>query len=175
MPLTVGHCVPEDAGELAAVYLATYGHLSRFHATYHRVPLKNLLKTFDDDIRKGIEMQNHPTPTQEVHYLKVTDPETHAIIAFAIWKYLPCGYRVDEDGQAQVKAVLDDGTNEQLLHDFCRMTGDLRSAHPGRHEAHWCTYVRFSITFFPLTKSHTFERESRRFVLHTNTISVMSY
>lgn len=32
---------------------------------------------------------------------------------------------------------LPEGANERLLRDFARMTGELRSQHPGRHEAHW--------------------------------------
>ena len=32
---------------------------------------------------------------------------------------------------------LPEGANEKLLRDFAKMTGELRSQHPGRHEAHW--------------------------------------
>lgn len=37
-----------------------------------------------------------------------------------------------------VMGPLPEGTNEGLIRDFCKMTGELRAEHPGRHEAHWC-------------------------------------
>ena len=32
---------------------------------------------------------------------------------------------------------LPEGTNEELMTEFCRLSGQLRSEHAGRHEAHW--------------------------------------
>ena len=137
MSLNVNHCVLEDTRGLAEAYLATYGPLSRFHATYYRVPEETLLKGFEEDFRKEIESQHQPSATQEVHLLKVNDPSTNEIIAFAIWKYLPHGYRAEEDSDIQVNEQ-PEGTDELLLRHVYGMTGKLRSEHSGRHEAHWC-------------------------------------
>lgn len=137
MSLKVNHCVPEDARELAEVYLATYGVGGRFHATFYRVPDEILLKGFEEDFRKEIELQNQPIANQEAHILKVTDTNTNKIIAFAIWKYLPHGYNADEDTDIQVREQ-PEGTDVPLLRHVYSMTGKLRSEHPGRHEAHWC-------------------------------------
>ncbi len=137
MSLNINRCVPEDARELAEAYLATYRPSPRFHATYHRVPKETLLKMFEEDFRKAIELQDQPIATQEVYYLKVNDPSTNEIIAFAVWKYLPQGYRAEEDSDIQVKDQ-PEGTDEPLLRHAYSGTGKLRSEHPGRHEAHWC-------------------------------------
>ncbi len=137
MSLNVNRCVPEDARELAETYLATYRPGSRFHATYHRVPEETLLKVFEKDFRKEIELQDQPNATQEVHLLKVNDPSTNKMIAFAIWKYLPQGYRAEEDSDIQMNEQ-PEGTDESLLRHVYSMTGKLRSEHSGRHEAHWC-------------------------------------
>ena len=137
MSLKVNHCVPEDARELAEVYLATFRSSSRFHATYHRIPDETLLEVFEEDFRKEIELLDQPTASQETHLLKVNDPSTNDIIAFAIWKYLPQGYRAEEDSDIQINEQ-PEGTDEPLLRRVYRMTGELRSEHSGRHEAHWC-------------------------------------
>ena len=137
MSLNVNHCVPEDARELAETCLATYRSGSRFHATYYRVPEEELLKVSEEKFRKEIELQDQPNATQEVHYLKVNDPSTNQIIAFAIWKYLPQGYRAEEDSDIQISKP-PEGTDEALLRHMYSMTGKLRSEHSGRHEAHWC-------------------------------------
>ena len=137
MALTVECCVPEDARELAEVYLATYRVGSRFHATFYQVPDETLLKAFEENFRKEIELQDQPIANQGAHILKVTDTSTNKIIAFAIWKYLPHGYSAEEDTDIQVKDQ-PEGTNVALLRHVYSMTGKLRSEHPGRHEAHWC-------------------------------------
>ena len=137
MSLKVNRCISEDARELAEVYLATYRVGGRFHATFYRVPDEILLKGFEADFRKEIELQDQPIANQEAHILKVTDTSTNKIIAFAIWKYLPHGYSAEEDTDIQVKDQ-PEGTNVPLLCHVYSMTGKLRSEHPGRHEAHWC-------------------------------------
>ena len=137
MSFNVDRCVPEDARELSEALLETYKPGARFQATYHRVPEETLLKVFEEDFRKEIELQDQPNATPEVHYLKVNDPSTNEIIAFAVWKYLPQGYRVEQDSQIEGQG-LPEGINETLHRHMCRMTGKLRSEHPGRHEAHWC-------------------------------------
>ena len=137
MSLNVSHCVPEDARGLAEAYLASFRPSPRFHATYHLIPDETLLKKFEEDFKKEIGSQNRPNATQEVHLLKVNDPSTSEIIAFAIWKYLPHGYRAEEDSDIQVNEQ-PEGTDVPLLSRVYGTTGKLRSKHPGRHEAHWC-------------------------------------
>lgn len=35
---------------------------------------------------------------------------------------------------------LPEGTNQEVMREFCRMTGEMRGEHAGRHEAHWCEW-----------------------------------
>ena len=136
MSLKLSHCVPEDAPELAEAYIATYKPVSaRYQATYGKVPRDTMLKIWEEDIRKGLECESQPSPTQEAHYLKVTDPSSGEIMAYAIWKYLPQGYRTEDDPQVQAESV--PGANETLMREFCRMIREIRNEHPGRREAHW--------------------------------------
>ena len=72
----------------------------------------------------------------ETHYLKVVDPATNEMIAFAIWLYLPHGYRLEEDPLANGEEV-PEGANVKLVRDFGQMTGKLRVEHEGRKGPHW--------------------------------------
>lgn len=91
---------------------------------------------FREKFAKGMESQAHPATAQQNHYLKVTDPATGELMAFAIWQYLPQGYKMEEDPSAKVTEV-PEGANEVFLRDFAKMTGKLRGEHEGRKEAHW--------------------------------------
>ena len=135
MSLKLDHCVLEDVPELAKAYMATFERMPRYQVTYGKVPPNTMLKIWEADFRKTLESQCQPRPTQEVHCQKVTDSSNGEIMAYAIWQYLPQGYRPEDDSQVQAKLVPD--ANETLQDDFCLMTGQIRSEHPGRLEAHW--------------------------------------
>lgn len=36
---------------------------------------------------------------------------------------------------------LPEGTNVELMSDFCKKVGEMRGEHAGRQEAHWCEYL----------------------------------
>lgn len=97
-----------------------------------------MLEYLENDFREGMTSPKHYQYPQEKHYLKVTDTATNAIAAYGVWIYLPQGYHAEEDDEVIVHP-LPKGSNEDLMREFCRMTGVLRSEHPGRKEAHWCT------------------------------------
>lgn len=150
MSLKLSHCVPEDAPELAKAYVATYQPISpRYQTTYRNSPQETMLKIWEADFLKTIESQNQPSPTQQVHCLKVTDSSNGEIMAYAIWKYLPQGYKPEDDGQVVIKEI-PDGANERLLRDFCKITGEIRSEHPGRREEHWCEWMVFFREYFQI-------------------------
>lgn len=98
-------------------------------------------KTFHD----GMTVQKQYNLPQQKHYLKVTDDATGEIAACGVWVYLPEGYCADDDEEV-VTGPLPTGANEELMRDFCRMTGAMRGEHAGRHEAHWCEWAFLNIS-----------------------------
>jgi len=137
MSLKLSHCVPSDASAFAKSFLDTYECMPRHKATFGAIPRERQLESLTKSFQTGIVSQDHPTVTQENHYLKVTDPVTSELVAFAIWTYLPQGYKLEEDSFVNVKEV-PEGANEALLRDVAGMTGVLRGEHEGRKGPHWC-------------------------------------
>ncbi|KAL8726783.1 MAG: hypothetical protein Q9181_005922 [Wetmoreana brouardii] len=77
---------------------------------------------------------------QSENFLCVVDTTTNTIISYAVWVYLPKGYDASEDPDT-LQPPPPPEANEALICDFARMTGELRSADPGRKEAHWLLAV----------------------------------
>lgn len=136
MSLTLSHCVPSDAQEYASVFLDTYKHSPRHELTFGAIPRERQLEMGTKDFRAGIESQDHPTPSQETHYLKVTDSATNEMVAFAIWLYLPQGYKFEEDSFANPEKV-PEGANEKLMRHIGKEVGRMRGEHEGRRREHW--------------------------------------
>ncbi len=139
MSLKLSYCKPDDAPQLSEITLAAFEVAPRFIVGHGKVPRDVQLKRDEEGYRKSIASQGDPNAAQQKHCLKVTDPTTGDIMAFAIWCWLPNGYKPEEDSQTQVPdAGFPEGTNEAMVRDLWRMTGQLRSEHPGRREEHWC-------------------------------------
>ncbi len=137
MSLLISHCVPSDAPGYAEAFLSTYERMPRHIVTMGSISRERQLAILTASFRTGIQSHDHPTPNKEYHCLRVTDPVTNEIVAFAIWIYWPNGYKMEEDSFANVQEV-PEGANEKLMRDFGRMTGELRGDHEGRKGPHWC-------------------------------------
>ncbi|KAL6718774.1 hypothetical protein ACLMJK_003008 [Lecanora helva] len=138
MALIPTPCTPSDAPACAEAYIAAFSPSPRHKVTYGNIPHSDQIQLFTKKFGKDIELHTLATPTQEKYYLKVVDPTTGELMAFAIWVYLPDGYRAEEDWFANVEEV-PVGANERFLRDFAGMTGWVRGEHEGRKrgKAHW--------------------------------------
>lgn len=137
MPLTLSHCLPTDAPELARASHAIWSPIPRNKVAFGGVPASKMLKMYEKDFHDGMTVEKQYKLPQQKHYLKVTDDATGEIAASGVWVYLPEGYCTEDDEEV-VMGPLPEGANEELMREFCKMTGSLRVEHPGRHEAHWC-------------------------------------
>ncbi|KAL8703601.1 MAG: hypothetical protein Q9201_003226 [Fulgogasparrea decipioides] len=134
--LLIRHCTSMDIPNLAALHLASFQG-PRNDVISHNMTPENKLKYLEDNLRHKVSLystlSSHP---QFVNFLCVVDTATNTIIAYAAWIYLPTGYDASKDPDTQ-HPPLPSGINEALLCDFGRMTGELRSADPGRKDPHW--------------------------------------
>ena len=140
MSLIPTPCVPSDAPEFVEAFVSAFETAPRHQVTYGGIPRDRQIKMFTEKFAKDIESQAHPTATQQKYYLKVSDPDTGALMAFAIWVYLPHGYKREEDWFVNVTEA-PEGANERFMRDFARVTGDVRGRHEGRKGSHWCKYT----------------------------------
>ena len=136
MPLELSHCVLADAPAFAESFTSTYERQPRHIAFYGGIPRDRQVEIYTKYFRDGIKLQDQPTPTQETHYLKVTDTATGELAAYAIWIFLPQGYKIEEDPYADTSHI-PEGANERLIRDFGKWTGEMRGAHKGRQGPHW--------------------------------------
>lgn len=108
MSLTLAHYTPSDAPELAEAMQAAFERTPRFEVMYKNVPRETLVKRSEEKYRKGIAAaaaQAEADGSNGRHYLKVSDAVTDEITSFAIWEWLPDGYRAEEDEQVVAKGV----------------------------------------------------------------------
>ena len=152
MSFKIDHCVPSDAPAVAEAYISTYERMPRHIATFAGIPRDRQISNFTKKFEAGIESQNHPTATQEKHYLKATDPVTGELVAFATWIYLPQGYKAEEDPDATVTEI-PEGANEALVRDLGPLAGNIRGEHEGRKGPHWCKYPWYIIDLAKLFTS----------------------
>lgn len=139
MSLAVNYCTPDDASELAELSQCAFESAPRFKVMYGKVPRATLVSKSEEGYGKDITSLGQRFAPQQKHCLKVLEPGTGEIMAFAIWAWLPNGYKAEEDSQIQLSDQgLPEGANVALIRDLFEMTGELRSEHPGRSEAHWC-------------------------------------
>ncbi|KAK4690242.1 hypothetical protein P7C71_g6499, partial [Lecanoromycetidae sp. Uapishka_2] len=140
MSLTLSYCKPEDAPQISEIAYFAFENNPRFKVMYGKVSQATLLSWGKDLYRNIIASQQDQNASQQRHCLKITDPESGEILAFAIWSWLPNGYKPEEDYQAQVSYKgWPQGIQEALARDYPRRTGQLRSEHPGRSKEHWHT------------------------------------
>ena len=130
-------CVPSDAPAFAEVFVSAFETSPRHKVTYGSIPRDQQVSMFTEKFAKGIESQAHPTATQQRHCIKVSDPTSGELMAFAVWEYLPQGYKREEDWGANITMV-PEGANERFTKDFAQMTGNVRGRHEGRKGPHWC-------------------------------------
>ena len=133
--LSLRPCTPADIPELAALNLACFTG-PRIQVQYKDVTPSDKLAILEEAFHRAFSSPKDSAHPQFVHPLCVVDTSTNEIIAEAIWIYLPKGYVGSEDADAH-HPLLRPGINEQLQRDFDDETRKLRSAHPGRKEAHW--------------------------------------
>ncbi|CAD6591415.1 MAG: hypothetical protein ASARMPREDX12_005157 [Alectoria sarmentosa] len=140
MPLTLSHCLPTDAPELARTSLAIWSPIPRNKVAFGKVSESSRLKMYEEDFYDGMTTKKQYKLPQRKHYLKVTDDATGEIAACGVWVYLPEGYCIEDDDEV-VMGPLPEGANEELMREFCRMAGKMRGEHAGRHEAHWLLWL----------------------------------
>ena len=139
MSLTLSPCTHSDAASLAAVVVEAFGPAPRSKVMYRKVPLETQLQVQKQGLVQQISSQNDPNAPWQKHVLKVTDSASGDVMAFAIWCWLPNGYKPEEDSQTQLSEKgFPEGVNEAVIKDFWRKTGELRGQHVGRSKEHWC-------------------------------------
>lgn len=144
MSLTLSHCAPTDAPAFASAFVSTYERMPRHQASYGRIPRSRQLALFTKAFNDSISLS--PTPPQERHFLKVTDCATNELVAFAIWDWLPDGYK-DEDPFAIVGGV-PEGADERCIRDFGKLTGEARGSGERGVVGHWCEFLFLWFFFF---------------------------
>lgn len=97
MPLTLSHCLPTDAPELARASQAIWSPIPRNKVTFGQVPSAELLKMYEKEFFDGMTSQKQYKLPQQKHYLKVTDDATGEIAACGVWIYLPKGYCTEDE------------------------------------------------------------------------------
>ena len=97
MPLTLSHCLPTDAPELARVSAAIWLPIPNHKTAWGKVPEPELLKKYEKDFYDSMTVQKQTKLPQQKYHLKVTDDATGEIAAYAIWICLPEGYCVEDE------------------------------------------------------------------------------
>lgn len=133
--LVLRACTMTDIPALAAVKHASFT-APRTKIMYRDVTTEDKYKLLEESLRREFASPKDSAHPQSVNFLCVFDTTTADIISYATWIYLPNGYLASEDADTQ-HPWLPPGINAKLVRDFDRMTAELRSAHPGRKEAHW--------------------------------------
>lgn len=133
--LLLRHCTANDLPALAAI-LDTAFTGPRLKVMYRNVTPSDRTKYLEDVLRREFSYPKDTPHPQSVHFVCVVDTTSNEIISFVIWNHLPKGYLASEDFELQ-RSSWPAGSNVQLGKDFYRMTGELRSMHPGRKDPHW--------------------------------------
>ncbi|KAL8920512.1 MAG: hypothetical protein Q9208_006262 [Pyrenodesmia sp. 3 TL-2023] len=133
--LFIRPCTVDDLPSLALLHQAAFAG-PRHDVLYGNVTLPNKLQYLSDHFRHQLADHTNAPHPQHVHSLCVIDPSLSAIISHAVWIYLPRGYLASADLDTQ-SSFVPPGIHETLIHDFHRMTGELRSTHAQPGEAYW--------------------------------------
>ena len=141
MSLAVTRCTPSDAAELAEVTLSGFESRPRTLVVFPSMNRTAAISKATEKYRKAIDGSGPPLhcsdPSQSIHYLKVTDPVTGEIMSYAVWHWLPNGYKEEFDEQAKVGGI-PEGAVEEALREFAESTGVLRAKDQKRRGEHWC-------------------------------------
>ena len=140
MTLTLSHCVLADAPELARIHYAVYSRPPLNRAIYRDSNPADVIAKYEKNFSAGIEEQDHPTSSREVHYLKITDDAIDEIISYIIWIYLPDGYDPKKDPQAHAEGM-PSGANMDIAKESKRLIGHIRGEHEGRRGPHLCKWI----------------------------------
>ena len=154
--LRLTSCVPSDAAELARTHLAAFRPSPLHAALWGDCPVELLQQRYETGFCDGIiaataakkettmqqqESSHHrddEKEEKEIKYcLKVIDTATNDIAAYAVWVFLPNGYRIENDPGAHY-SPLPEGSNDALCRQACEAIGRLgMSDARRREEGHW--------------------------------------
>ena len=149
--LHLSPCIPSDAPELAKAHLAAFMPTPLHTALVGKCHTELLEEMTEMSFREGIkaatnnEMASkeqtssnyHEDEKEKKYYLKVTDTATSEIAAYAIWIFLPNGYKPENDPNANF-SLLPGGGNDALWRVTCDSIRQLRTSDAKRMtEGHW--------------------------------------
>lgn len=101
MILTLSHCVPADALELARLHHSIFHEPPIYRVTYEGMDAADVLAKHQKGFVTGLEEQTRPMTDNETHYLKMTDDSTSKIAAYVVCSFLPNGYDAEKGLEAQ--------------------------------------------------------------------------
>ncbi|KAL8690631.1 MAG: hypothetical protein Q9218_003965 [Villophora microphyllina] len=128
-------CTTVDIPQLAILHNACFAG-PRDRIWYRHVTPEDKIKYLESNLRRSFEPDATDSHPKSSHLLCVLDPSNNTIISYAIWIYYPHGYHPSADIQTH-HSYLPPGMNENLTLELERKAAEIRSSHPGRHQAHW--------------------------------------
>ena len=144
-------CIPSDASELAKAHNAAFMLTPLYAAVMGNCPIELRQQASETSFREGIKAatnngiahkeQTSPNYSEDEkakkYYLKVTNAATSEIAAYAVWIFLPNGYKPENDPNANF-SPLPEGCNNALWRVACDSVRQLRTSDAKRMtERHW--------------------------------------
>ncbi|KAL8756730.1 MAG: hypothetical protein Q9184_004403 [Pyrenodesmia sp. 2 TL-2023] len=135
--LFIRPCTTDDLPSLAKLHQAAFSG-PRHDFIYGNVSPPNRLQSLSNHFAHQLADHTHAPHPQHMHSLCVIDPSLSPStpIAHAVWIYLPLGYLASADLDTQ-STFLPPGIHKPLMHDFHRLTGELRRTHAEPGEPYW--------------------------------------
>ena len=149
--LHLSPCISSDASELAQAHIAAFMPTPLHAAVMGKCSIELVQQITETSFREGIKaaINNEMAPKEQTsshchedekgkkYYLKVTDTATSEIAAYAVWIFLPNGYKPENDPNANF-SPLPEGCNNTLWRVACDSVRQLRTSDTKRMtEGHW--------------------------------------